>query len=1079
MTGRRIDAILEELSEAIVFTEPDDMSALAGLHTRLQEVAESPQEKSQESCGTVALAAARLVELIILEDAPDPVASLEAVGETVTGLLSVFRDGRSFGEVAFPEALQLAGEAPAPAGGTYSALSLPANVDETILTDFLARQGGVMEEMETLILEIERSDDAESFDALRRLIHTIKGEAGLLGLSAVERFCHTTEDALDANTHADMIDPLLAVKDWLAGAFQSYSSGRAPTTEPPDPTPGAQAASAESAASAPEETESAAPATKETESAAPATEEADGAQDLNAGFDGLLQSFTGIEADDMPVLAAIHTALGELGEGLEKAGRSDVKEALETVSGTVESIILEEASNPDAVIAGLRETIASLQKAVHEGVALAPPALVAEAAPESEAPEAAKKPEVEVSSEPVYLNDGDAELLRDFVAEATEHLDASDVHLLTLESDPENKDAIDAVFRAFHTIKGVAGFLTMPNVQALAHESENLLDKARKHEILLQGAAIDVIFESVDSLKQLIQDVSSSLASGDPLAPMHSLPALLANIRAAASGERAAEERPESVDASLTPDARLGDILVESGAADSEDVESALQKQKAAPQPSKLGEILVNESVASRADVEQALETQRDDPAQGKIGEILVESGAADPAYVEAALKKQQETPPNPKLGEILVQSGDAKAGDVAKALRTQKAAVKHAVQVREAVKVDADRLDNLVDLIGELVIAESMVIMSPELQDDHSQDLGRHISQLDKITRELQEMGTTLRMIPVRATFQKMARLVRDLAKKADKKVEFVMIGEDTELDKTVVDKIGDPLVHMVRNAVDHGLESDADVRRAAGKPRAGKVTLRAYHKGGNIYIEVTDDGRGLDRNAILAKAIERNLIPEGEVPEDREIYNLVFEPGFSTAKKVTDVSGRGVGMDVVRRNIEQLRGRVDIDSQKGVGTTFSIRLPLTLAIIEGMVIRCGSQRFVLPTISVQRLMRPGDSDYTSAFQRDEMLMVQGSLVPFYRLANLFDIPDAIVDREKGVVIVVESDEQLMALLVDEVLGQQQTVIKPLGETFGLAAGVAGGAIMPDGNVGLILDASGLIKQAHEMPKKADPAEA
>lgn len=1064
MTAKKIDAILEELSEAIVFTEPDDMSALADLHTRLQEVAQSPGKPGRDLPGTAALAAARLVELIILEEAGDATASLEAVGETVSALLAVHRDGRSIEEVQFPEALHLGPAGEASSGGTFSALSLPANVDETILGDFLARQGGVMEEMESLILELERGEDEESFDGFRRLIHTIKGEAGLLGLTAVERLCHATEDALDANPAQQMIDSLLLVKDWLTGAFEAYSEGQVPSSDPPDPTPGAQAAAPETADAA---------AQAESSAELPPSEPVPAAQEpssaLDASFGAAIEAVSGVEADDMPALASIHTSLGELAEKVEAQGRADVKSALDVAAATIEDIILEEAARPDAALLAIRDSLASLQKAIREGSALE----AAAPAPEPTPPEPEAPVEETVSDEPVYLSEGDADLLKDFVAEAMEHLDASDVHLLTLESDPDDKDSIDAVFRAFHTIKGVAGFLTLPNVQSLAHEAETLLDKVRKRELVIQGAVIDVIFESVDTLKQLMADVTTALVTGGPLAPLATLPTLLAAIKTASAGGEPLEEKPVPEDLVLEGDKRLGDLLVESGAADPEGVEAALEKQKDAPKAPKLGEILVGDAAASSADVDKALAIQEDDPTQGKIGDILVSSGSANEEDVQAALDKQSEAPAGPKLGEILVRSGEAGAKDVAKALRTQKAVARQTVHIKEAVKVDADRLDNLVDLIGELVIAESMVALSPELQDGVSQALGRHINQLDKITRELQEMGMTLRMVPVRATFHKMARLVRDLAKKADKKVDFVMVGEDTELDKTVVDKIGDPLVHMVRNAVDHGLESDPEQRRSAGKPRAGRIELRAFHRGGNIYIEISDDGRGLDREAILAKARERGLIHEEDTLEDREIWNLIFEPGFSTAKAVTDVSGRGVGMDVVRRNIEQLRGRVEIDSREGSGTTFSIRLPLTLAIIEGMVIRCGGQRFVLPTISVQQLMRPDDADYTSAFKTDEMLMVQGSLVPFYRLATLFDIPDAITDREKGVVIVVENDEQLIALLVDEVLGQQQTVIKPLGETFGMASGVVGGAIMPDGTVGLILDASGLITLAHETPRK------
>jgi two-component system chemotaxis sensor kinase CheA len=401
--------------------------------------------------------------------------------------------------------------------------------------------------------------------------------------------------------------------------------------------------------------------------------------------------------------------------------------------------------------------------------------------------------------------------------------------------------------------------------------------------------------------------------------------------------------------------------------------------------------------------------------------------------------------------------------------LRAQNAQQPGGGPVRETLKVDAGRLDLLIDMIGELVIAESMVSQSGELRSVCSPELARSMTQLDKITRELQEMGTGMRMVPIRATFQKMARLVRDLAKKSGKQVEFVTTGEETELDKSVVDKIGDPLIHMIRNAVDHGLEADPEARVKSGKPAVGRVELRAFHKGGSIYIEIQDDGRGLDRDAILAKARTRGLVREGDVLSDRDVWNLVFEPGLSTAKTVTDVSGRGVGMDVVKRNIEALRGQVEIQSEPGKGTTFSIRLPLTLAIIDGMVVRIGLERYIIPTLSIVMSIRPDASQLSTVVGRGEMLSLQGQLLPLFRLARLFGISDATQELTDGIVMVVEDEGRRTGLLVDEILGQQQIVIKSLGEAMQGLLGVAGGAIMPDGRVGLILDVSGVVRLASE----------
>jgi two-component system, chemotaxis family, sensor kinase CheA len=395
---------------------------------------------------------------------------------------------------------------------------------------------------------------------------------------------------------------------------------------------------------------------------------------------------------------------------------------------------------------------------------------------------------------------------------------------------------------------------------------------------------------------------------------------------------------------------------------------------------------------------------------------------------------------------------------------------------VKETVKVEAERLDRLLDAIGELVIAESMIFQSPELKGRKSPALAQQMSQLDKITRELQQMGTSLRMVPMRPVFQKMARLVRDVSRKAGKDVEFVSSGEETELDKTVVDRIGDPLVHMVRNSVDHGIEPDAAGRIEAGKPVQAKVTLRAFQKGGSVCIQVQDDGRGLNREAILRKARDRGLLKDdGASLSDQEVWSFIFEAGFSTAAQITEISGRGVGMDVVRRNIEELRGRIDIESRAGEGTTFSIWLPLTLAIIDGMVVRLGGQRYVFPTLSILRIVPLLPEDVHTVEGKGEMLLLQGELIPVLPLDQL--VPGGLADlsrQGRRLLVIVETAGRKAGLPVDELLGQQQVVIKGLGETLNQVAGLSGGAILSDGTVGLILDVDGLMKSLRAEPAGA-----
>ena len=390
---------------------------------------------------------------------------------------------------------------------------------------------------------------------------------------------------------------------------------------------------------------------------------------------------------------------------------------------------------------------------------------------------------------------------------------------------------------------------------------------------------------------------------------------------------------------------------------------------------------------------------------------------------------------------------------------------------VEASVRVSTQRLDRLIDMVGELVIAHSMVAQDARVVDAQNHGLVKKVAHTTKIVRELQDISMSMRMVELKATFSKMARLARDVARKLGKNVNFITEGEDTEIDRNLVDIINDPLLHMVRNAVDHGVETPEE-RRAAGKPEQGTVKIAAYHSAGSVVVEISDDGKGLDRDAIIAKAKERGLI--SNAPDfndrslnDREVFNMIFEPGFSTAKVVTDVSGRGVGMDVVKKNIELLRGGVEIKAEPGRGSVFKMSLPLTLAIIDGMVIRVGRETYVIPTISIIRSVKPAPGDVSSVFQQGEMLLLQGNLIPLYRMSQIYGIAEAKDDLGQAVVVVVEDGERQAGLVIDELVGRQQVVIKSLGETMRNIPGISGGAIMPDGRVGLILDVGGLLRFA------------
>jgi two-component system, chemotaxis family, sensor kinase CheA len=386
----------------------------------------------------------------------------------------------------------------------------------------------------------------------------------------------------------------------------------------------------------------------------------------------------------------------------------------------------------------------------------------------------------------------------------------------------------------------------------------------------------------------------------------------------------------------------------------------------------------------------------------------------------------------------------------------------RRASEATSTIKVDTAKLDNLIDMVGELVIAQSILAEDPNLARSTDERLGRRLAQLNRITSDLQRSAMSMRMVPIRQVFQKMARLVRDLSRQSGKNIELVLQGEETELDRKVVEDINDPLMHMVRNSVDHGIESPAR-RAAAGKPAQATLRLSASHEGGNVVIEIADDGAGLDTDRILAKAIAGGLVAAGTQPSPADVHQLIFQPGFSTAEKITEISGRGVGMDVVRRNIDALRGRIDIHTARGQGTTFSIRLPLTLAIVDGILVAVGRERFVIPAFAVRESLRPKAEQVHSVYGQPCMVQVRDRLIPTLHLGDLFGVAGAQHDITSATVVVLEDNGRPTALIVDELIGKQEVVIKSLGHTFEGVRGVAGGAILGDGRVGLILDAGGL----------------
>lgn len=451
-------------------------------------------------------------------------------------------------------------------------------------------------------------------------------------------------------------------------------------------------------------------------------------------------------------------------------------------------------------------------------------------------------------------------------------------------------------------------------------------------------------------------------------------------------------------------------------------------------------------------------ESGEEEEGPPKLGEILLDKGQLDPKNLQAALDRKEKP-----VGEILVEMGATTKENVINALEDQ--AIKKSLK-SAAIKVDTNKLNTLLDLVGELVISQSIISQSAVLQNEENTQLGKDIDDMAKITGGIQDHIMSLRMVPLRQTFQKMNRLVRDLARKTDKRVNFITYGEETEIDKTIVEQLNDPLVHLLRNSVDHGIDS-MDERLERGKTAEGTVTLGAYHQGGNVVIEVKDDGRGLNLESIRRKGIERGFLTEGHEYTDEDIQNLIFHPGLSTHKVATAISGRGVGMDVVKRNVEQLGGRVEICSKEAEGTTFLVKLPLTMAIVDGMLVRVGAEKYIIPTVAITESLKPKPDQISSVLQKGEVVNVRGELIPLLRLHDLLHIPNGNTDSSKALVVIVGTENERRGLLVDDLLGQQQVVVKNLDKRLRGLGGFSGSSILGDGLVGLIMDIGGLFEMA------------
>ena len=655
-------------------------------------------------------------------------------------------------------------------------------------------------------------------------------------------------------------------------------------------------------------------------------------KDLTPEFEEKLQELSAalvlVEADDPGSYQEVLKTIEGLVADPFAQGRQDVAERLKAVEKSLEACILDSTLFPDtvkAVEAALKQ-IRTGETAAEDRVA--PPETDAEPAGTAVPVETAATAEPEAPPEPAPEDEapGDAamcddkDLVEDFLLEAGENLESIEVQLLSLEQDPGNTSVINEIFRPFHTIKGVSGFLNLNDIHRLTHAVEDLLDKARNGEVAMGDWEVDIVLAGVDLLRRL-----------------------LAGVRDRLDGR--ATENLSGVVKTFLERLRAG-----------RPVEGAAAPAPGAPP---LGRILEAQDKVSPEDLEFALQAQAEGEGGKKIGELLVEQNKVSPEDVSSALRVQEAMTERSAAG------------------------TQQQVQGPSTIKVDMYKLDNLVNMVGELVIAQSLIQQNPTIQTVTDHRLTRDFGQLSRITSELRDTTMTLRMVPIRQTFQKMIRLVRDLSRKSGKSVRLNLSGEDTEIDRNMVDLIYEPLVHLVRNGVDHGIESQEN-RKETGKPETGSLDLRAYHKGGNVVIEIHDDGKGLDQERILAKARDRGLLAEGETPSEQEIFQMIFRAGFSTAEKITDVSGRGVDMDVVKRTIEKLRGKIEVQSVKGKGSTFVIKLPITLAIIDGIVVFVGKERYIIPTICIKEAFLPRQEDYLTVAGKGELIRFRGGSSPW-----------------------------------------------------------------------------------------------
>lgn len=687
-----------------------------------------------------------------------------------------------------------------------------------------------------------------------------------------------------------------------------------------------------------------------------------------------------------------------------------------------------------------------------------------------------------------------SQYLEIFLDETNEHLQNLNTQILSLEQDPENMDTINEIFRAAHSLKGMAGTMGYKRMQTLTHDMENVFSEVRNGNIKVKADMIDVLFQCLDALEEYntniressdegtndngalikrLNDIMSG-GSGDDAAPTAQAPETQAAAPAAGggfAGIKLNESQQSVLSEAIKQGKSVYGLTVKVQESCILKAARAFLVFKAIEETS---EIIVSDPssqdiedekfdlhfsliIVSEADLEEVLKAARSvSEIEEVIGSVM---NLDDVGAVELEESHAAETAePVPAAPAEAAQAPAPTPAPAAKKAPANKPVV------NRTVRVDIEKLDTLMNLVSELIIAKNSLVSASAMSGNSSQAVNEQIEYLESVTTSLHESVMKVRMVPIESTVNKFPRMVRDLQKKLGKKMELYMSGEETELDRTVVDQIGDPLMHLLRNSADHGLESAA-VRKERGKPEVGSIFLDAYQDGNNVVIEVRDDGNGIDTKAVKNKAIERGVItPEqGEAMSEKEIIDLLFNAGFSTAKVVSDVSGRGVGLDVVKSMIESLSGEVEVKSKLGEGSTWTIRLPLTLAIIQALMVEIGDEKYAIALGSIQTIEDILPSD-VKLVQAKEVIQLRDLVIPLIRLNEILDIPSKKEPEENLVVVVVKKGDKLAGLVVDELIGQQEIVIKSLGKYISKCKIISGATVLGDGEVALILDANALI---------------